>query len=151
MNQMLNKAICIATKVHDGQYDKGGNPYILHCLKVMHYLKTDDEELMCIAVLHDSVEDGDITIDELYCNHGQSLRVVEAVDCLTKKVGQSPEEYLYKIMSNVDAMKVKLCDLRHNMDVRRLKGLREKDAQRMAKYAHMYVAITNELKETGEI
>lgn len=151
MNQMLNKAICIATMVHDGQYDKGGNPYILHCLKVMHYLKTNDEELMCIAVLHDSVEDGDITIDELYRKYGQSMRVVEAVDCLTKKVGQTNDEYLEKIMSNVDAMKVKLCDLRHNMDIRRLKGLREKDTQRLAKYANMYVAITNELKETGEI
>ena len=41
---MLNKAILLATTYHAGQYDRGGNPYILHPLKVMHYLKTEDEE-----------------------------------------------------------------------------------------------------------
>jgi (p)ppGpp synthase/HD superfamily hydrolase len=55
--EQLSRMLVLATNRHDGQFDKGGNPYILHPLKVMHYLKTDDEELMCIALGHDLVED----------------------------------------------------------------------------------------------
>lgn len=62
---MLNTAIRIATQAHDGQYDRGGMPYILHPLKVMHYTKATDEEILCIAVLHDVVEDSDVTWSDL--------------------------------------------------------------------------------------
>lgn len=149
MKQMLNAAICIAAKAHDGQFDKSGKPYILHSLKVMHYLKSDDEELNCIAVLHDVLEDTYVTAKDLL-EAGISNRVILAVSCLTKQEGQSPEEYLEVVLSNVDAMKVKLCDLRHNMDIRRLKGVREKDLQRMAKYANMYTIIKDKLLSLGE-
>ena len=56
MTKLLSEAIKLATNFHDGQFDKAGVPYILHCIKVMHYLKTDDEELQCIAILHDILE-----------------------------------------------------------------------------------------------
>lgn len=146
MKQMLNQAIMIAVQVHDGQFDKSGEPYILHVLKVMHYVKSKDEELNCIAVLHDVIEDsnGKYTADRLL-SMGFSLRVVVAVDKLSKKENQTEDEYLKGLLTNVDAIKVKMADLRHNMDIRRLKGLREKDFKRLEKYARMYAALENTL------
>lgn len=137
MKNMLANAIALAAEKHNGQFDKSGMPYILHPLKVMHYLKTDDMELMCIAVLHDVVKDCNVTYKDLH-DLGMSKRVIEGVCRLTKIPGQSPEEYLEGIKSNPDAIKVKLCDLRHNIDARRLKGISEKDAARMNKYCKMY-------------
>ena len=122
MKSMLSTAIKIAVNAHDGQFDKGGNAYILHPLKVMHYLNSDDEELQAIAVLHDVIEDSDVTLVELFVQ-GMSVRVIHALRALTKQRGQTQEEYLNGIMASEDAMKVKLADLRHNTDICRLNGL----------------------------
>lgn len=137
---MLANAIALASEKHKGQFDKGGMPYILHPLRVMHYLKSDDLELMAIAVLHDVIEDTDVTFEDLK-NLGMSERVIAGVKALTKIPGQTPEEYLAVIKDNIDAIKVKLADLRHNMDARRLKGVTEKDRARLDKYAKMYYAL----------
>lgn len=147
MKQMLSQAILVAVQAHDGQFDKSGEPYILHALKVMHYVKSKDEELNCIAVMHDVVEDsnGRYTPERLL-TMGFSLRVAVAVDKLSKKENQTDEEYLKGLLDNVDAIKVKLADLRHNMDIRRLKGLREKDFKRLEKYAVMYTTLENALR-----
>lgn len=134
---MLAKAIALSATKHIDQVDKQGMPYFLHTSKVMHYLKSDDLELMAIAVLHDVVEDTDVTFEDLK-NLGMSERVIAAVRVLTKMPGQTAEEYLAGIKANHDAIKVKLCDLRHNMDARRLKGVTEKDRARMDKYCKMY-------------
>lgn len=56
--KMLGKAIAITSAVHQNQLDKGGHAYILHPIRIMMRLRTDDEELMTIAILHDVVEDG---------------------------------------------------------------------------------------------
>ena len=130
--EMLDKMLLIVTNAHHGQFDKGGSPYILHPLKVMHYLKTDDEELMCMALGHDVIEDTKTTYAELR-EAGISERVISAIKCLTKQPGQPLEEYKDVIFSNTDAMRVKMADLRHNSDIRRLKGVTEKDLARMAK------------------
>jgi guanosine-3',5'-bis(diphosphate) 3'-pyrophosphohydrolase len=130
---MLNSALVLATTAHAGQFDKGNNPYILHPLKVMHYLKSDDEELQCIAVLHDVVEDCDVSWEDLYAS-GMSARVVDAVRALTKQRGQTYAEYKTAVFSNVDAMRVKLADLRHNTDIRRLKGVSDRDRERNVRY-----------------
>lgn len=143
--KMLGIAIALAAERHINMVDRGGQPYILHCLKVMEYLHSDDDELNCIAVLHDIVEDTNVTYGEL-SSYGFSDRVTRAISSLTKKQNQSPEEYLSAIMSNVDAMRVKLCDLRHNSDIRRLKGLTQKDFDRMQKYHQMYMTIYQKLK-----
>jgi guanosine-3',5'-bis(diphosphate) 3'-pyrophosphohydrolase len=138
--EMLDKALLIATNAHHGQFDKGGNPYILHPLKVMHYLKSNDEELMCMALLHDVIEDTDVTYQDLR-DSGISDRVIKALMCLTKQRGQTYNEYKTAVFSNVDAMKVKMADLRHNTDIRRLKGVTEKDIARIAKYQNFYMEI----------
>lgn len=144
--EMLDKMLVIATNAHAGQFDKGGSPYILHPLKVMHYIKSNDEELMCIALGHDVIEDTDMTYAELREN-GISERVVEGIRCLTKLPGQTLDEYKQQVFSNIDAMKVKMADLRHNSDIRRLKGVTEKDIKRMAKYHAFHMEIEQKLNQ----
>lgn len=146
--QELALAIKIAAEGHLNQKDKGGNPYILHPLKVMHYLKTDDFQLMAIAALHDVVEDTDVTAADLVLL-GFSNRVTAAVVLLTKTPNQTPEEYFNRLAKNYDAVRVKLADLRHNSDVRRLKGLTDKDLLRVRKYHDMYLRLTK-MKEHHE-
>ena len=143
--EMLGKMLVIATNAHAGQFDKGGNPYILHPLKVMHYLKTDDEELMCIALGHDVIEDTSTTYHDLR-QAGISERVIEGIRSMTKQPGQTYEEYKESVFANPDAMRVKLADLRHNTDIRRLKGIREKDIERMVRYQQFYMEIQQRLE-----
>lgn len=143
--EMLGKMLMIATNAHHGQFDKGGNPYILHPLKVMHYLKTEDEELMCMALGHDVIEDTNVTYKDLR-EAGISDRVIEGIRALTKQPGQTYEEYKEGVFANVDAMRVKMADLRHNTDIRRLKGVSEKDIARMAKYHQFFLEIKAKLQ-----
>lgn len=137
---MLANMLLLAANAHAGQFDRGGKPYILHPLKVMHYLKSDDEELQCIALGHDIIEDTEVTYTELAVA-GMSERVIEGIRALTKVRGESYAEYKVRVLQNRDAMRVKLCDLRHNTDIRRLKGVTEKDVARMAKYHEFWVEI----------
>lgn len=143
---MLASMLVLATNAHAGQFDKAGVPYILHPLKVMHYIKSDDEELMCIALGHDVIEDTPTTYVQLL-EAGMTERVIQAIMALTKQPGQTLEQYKARIFSNVDAMRVKLADLRHNSDIRRLKGVTEKDIARIAKYNQFYLEIQAKLKE----
>lgn len=138
--EMLAKMLVIATNAHAGQFDKGGLPYILHPLKVMHYLHSDDEELQCIALGHDVIEDTPVTYKDLR-DAGITERVIVAIRALTKLPGQTLDEYKEGVFANADAMKVKQSDLRHNTDIRRLKGVTEKDIARMAKYHQFYMEI----------
>jgi len=142
--EMLAKMLVIATNAHDGQFDKGGAPYILHPLKVMHYLKTDDEELQCIALGHDVIEDTKVTYRDL-ADAGISVRVMDGIKALTKQPGQTLDEYKEGVFANRDAMLVKSCDLRHNSDIRRLKGVTDKDLARIAKYNQFYMEIQSRL------
>jgi (p)ppGpp synthase/HD superfamily hydrolase len=143
--EMLGKMIVLVTNAHAGQYDRGGNPYILHTLKVMHYLKTDDEELQCIALGHDVIEDTNTTYADLRAA-GITERVITGIRALTKVPGETYDEYKQRVFSSTDAMRVKLCDLRHNTDIRRLKGVSERDLNRMAKYHRFYLEIQSRLQ-----
>lgn len=142
--EMLATMLVLATNAHAGQFDKSGRPYILHPLKVMHYLKTEDEELQCMALGHDVIEDTKTTYKDLR-DAGISERVIDGIRALTKVPGETLEEYKERIFDNRDAMRVKLCDLRHNTDIRRLKGVTEKDLARMAKYHQFYLEIQAKL------
>ena len=145
--EMLSRAIALAAQKFEGKLDRGGQPYILHCLKVMHYVKSDDHSLLCIAVLHDILEDTDIVYTDLELMF--STRVAEGVLAVTRLDDQSEEEYLDAIKDNHDAIRVKLADLRHNSDIRRLKGLREKDFERLEKYHRMYMSLKAALALAG--
>ena len=138
--ELLGKVLVLANNAHAGQFDRGGKPYILHPLKVMHYLKSDDEELQCMALLHDVVEDTKTTWDDLTAI-GCTERVINGVKALTKMPGESYDQYKQRVFANEDAMKVKMADLRHNTDIRRLKGVTEKDIVRMEKYNRFYLEL----------
>lgn len=142
----LSNMLIIATQRHDGQFDKGGKPYILHPLKVMHYLRSEDEELQCIALGHDVIEDTFDSVGDgvMFLNsRGFSQRVVQGILALTKRPDQTFENYKRQVMANKDAILVKMADLRHNSDIRRLKGVGQKDIERIEKYHRFYL----ELKE----
>ena len=142
--EMLDRMLVLATNAHHGQFDRGGRPYILHPLRVMSFLKTDDEELQCIALGHDVIEDTKTTYADLRAA-GMSERVIEGIRTLTKVPGETYDEYKDRVFRSRDAMMVKLCDLRHNTDIRRLKGVTEKDIARMAKYHTFYMEIRAKL------
>lgn len=142
--ELLSKAILIATNAHHGQFDKGGNPYILHPFAVMGLIEDADEELQCIGLLHDVIEDTKVTWQDLK-EAGMTDRIIAAVRLLTKMPGQTYEEYKEGVFSNVDAMRVKKADLTHNSDIRRLKGISERDIERMAKYHRFYLEIQSRL------
>jgi (p)ppGpp synthase/HD superfamily hydrolase len=149
-SQMLANAISIAALGHNGQTDKGGKPYILHTLKVMYLLKSEDYELMAIAVLHDIVEDQNISYVYLR-EQGMSERIIEGIRIMTKQPGQTQEEYLQLLLTSEDAMRVKLSDLRHNSDFRRLKGTTQKDNDRLLKYATMHYTIEQKLNQLTKL
>lgn len=143
---MLGKAIAIASKVHETQKDKGGNAYILHPIRVMMRLRTNDEELMQIAILHDVVEDSKEWTLERLREEGFSDRVITALTLLTHNPEESYEDYIKKIATNADSLRIKLEDLRDNSDITRLKGLCGKDFQRMEKYHRAYLFLKNTLE-----
>jgi len=141
----LSTIIQIAALFHHNQFDKGGRPYFLHVTAVMHKLRSSDEELNCIAIGHDLLEDTKCDVEYLK-SRGISQRVIDGIIALTKFQDQSPEEYMRSIIRNgKDAICVKMADLTHNSDLRRLKGVREKDLQRTIKYQSMYTQLKEAL------
>lgn len=140
---MLGLAISIMAEAFKDKTDKGGRPYSLHCLHVMNSISVyDDEELMIIAVLHDLIEDTDWTFDRLAAL-GFSERVRVGLAFLTHIDGIPYDEYIRNMVNSLDAVRVKIADLRHNSDITRIKGLRDKDFARIAKYHKSYMFLIN--------
>lgn len=140
---MLSKAISIVAQAFEGKKDKGGKPYILHCLRVMNEVNQDDEELMQIAVMHDLLED----CSDKYSLHdlaamGFSPRVCRTVATLTHTKDVPYDDYIKMISLNKDARIVKLADLKDNSQIHRLKGLTKKDFDRMEKYHRSFVYLS---------
>lgn len=140
-NEMLSKAIALAAKVFEGHLDKGGNPYILHCLRVMYGVDQNDPELMAIAMLHDVVEDFQITNVVLgdLTRAGFSDRIVRVVGILTHEKEDVPYmDYVKSCALDKDARIVKMADLEDNSKITRLKSLGKKDFDRLEKYCTAY-------------
>ncbi len=136
----LERAIEIATEAHRGQFDKAGNDYIEHPLRVMAAGETLEEKI--VGVLHDVVEDGDWTFDELL-QEGFTSEVVEALRCVTKLSENEPyDKFIARVKTNPLAVRVKLNDLTDNMDIRRLPYLSDKDVKRLKKYLKAYKQLT---------
>jgi (p)ppGpp synthase/HD superfamily hydrolase len=127
----LEKAIAIAATAHAGQVDKAGQPYILHPLRVMLRVNSDEERIA--AVLHDAVEDTPVTLDELR-SQGFSEPIVEAVRALTKLPGESRLAAAERAAANPIAIVVKLADNAENMDLSRIPEPTEKDYARLREY-----------------
>jgi (p)ppGpp synthase/HD superfamily hydrolase len=143
---MFDKAMFIAAREHLGVKDKGGNAYILHPMRIAMRLRTNDEELMSIAILHDVIEDSKLTFEDLL-NEGFSQRVIAGLRLLTHQKGVSYDDYIDGMRGNRDALRVKREDLRDNSDITRLKGVSEKDFERMKKYQRSFVKVEQYLKE----
>ena len=127
----LEKAIEIAVRAHAGQKSKDGAPYILHPIRLMTRMNTEEERMA--AVLHDVVEDTHVTFEDLRAA-GIPESVLEAVRLLTHEKETPYEAYVEALKSHPVARRVKLADLEDNSDIRRLKGIEEKDLERLRKY-----------------
>jgi (p)ppGpp synthase/HD superfamily hydrolase len=142
-SRLLDLAIQIAEKAHEGQLDKAGKPYILHPLTVMAQM--DDVESKIVAVLHDAIEDSDLTITEL-SQQGFPALITEAIAAITKLDGELYDDYLLRVMGNEIALKVKIADVRHNMDISRIANPTGKDFQRLEKYQKVLNQLTARMK-----
>lgn len=143
---MFDKAMFIAAREHLGVRDKGGHAYILHPMRIAMRLRTSDEELMSIAILHDVIEDSKLTFEDLR-NEGFSERVINALQLLTHQKGVSYDDYIDAMKGNRDALRVKREDLRDNSDITRLKGVRQRDFDRMNKYINAFTKVEAYLAE----
>lgn len=135
------KAMEICFEAHKKQVDKSGIPYVFHPIHLAEQMTT--EETTIVALLHDVVEDSDITFEYLE-NEGFDKAVIDAVKLLTHKdKSVKYGDYVKKIKTNPIAKAVKLADLAHNSDITRLDVVTEKDLKRRQKYLEA-IEILNE-------
>lgn len=130
--ELTRKAMNIAYKAHHGQLDHCGVPYIFHPLRLAEQMTT--EHACCAALLHDTVEDTDLTLDDLRAA-GMPPAVVFAVQLLTHDPSVDYFDYVRNIKPNAIAKAVKLADLAHNSDLSRLDRVAFEDIERNRKYA----------------
>ena len=131
MTQTLEHAIAIAAGAHAGQVDNGGSPYILHALRVMLKVTTLEERI--VAVLHDVVEDCDISLEELR-QEGFSETVLTAIASVTRVDGETYEDFIARAAQNPIGRVVKRADLEENSDISRIAQPSWDDLERVEKY-----------------
>lgn len=140
--KLIERAIARALQAHAGQVDRYDRPYILHPLALM--AAVEGEQAQMVAALHDVVEDSALTLDDLRAE-GFPEEVLEAVRLLTHdSESQSYDDYVRAIRPNALARQVKLADLRHNMDIRRMTVVTPEDAPRLEKYRRAWEILTTE-------
>ncbi len=127
----LERAITIAAEAHAGQVDKAGAPYILHVLRVMLRVETAEERIA--AVLHDVVEDCGLTLDQLR-EEGFPEAAIEGIAAVTRREGESYEDFVLRAKAHPVGRRVKLADLADNSDVSRLAEITPRDQARLEKY-----------------
>lgn len=131
MEELLSKAITIALRAHEGQVDKAGRPYASHIMRVTEMCNTLDEKIT--GALHDIVEDTQWTFEMLY-DEGFPKRIVDAVECLTRREGEDYFDYISRVKENELASRVKINDLNDNMDPRRCEELSDLNIERLSRY-----------------
>lgn len=130
-NKLLEEAILIAVKAHKGTIDKGGSLYILHPLRVMHNVNTMEEKI--VAVLHDVIEDTEITYDMLI-SKGFPNQIIEALKSVTRNKDESYMNFIKRAKLNPIGRVVKLNDLNDNLNLSRIENPRKEDYDRLKKY-----------------
>ena len=133
MFNLIDKALSIAVAAHAGQTDKGGDNYILHPLRLM--MKFEEEDLRIVAILHDVIEDSSLSVGDLK-EIGFPQDIVEAIDALTKRKGEQYEDFILRIKFNGMAKRVKIEDIKDNMNLLRIPNVDEVDLARVKKYHH---------------
>ena len=140
---LVNKAFRIAYDAHHGQVDKNGIPYIFHPIHLAEQM--DDEISCCAALLHDVVEDTEVTMEQLAAVFPEE--VIEVLKLLTHEKGVEYFTYVRAIKNNPIAVKIKLADIAHNSDQTRCIGsalTEEQLAYFRAKYANAKRILTEE-------
>ncbi len=127
----LERAIAIAVEAHTGQFDKAGEPYILHPLRVMMGVSTPESRIA--AVLHDVVEDSEWTLDDLR-REGFSDTVLSAVDSVTRRDEESYDDFVIRSGQDPIGRDVKIADLRDNANLSRIPHPTPKDEARKQRY-----------------
>ncbi len=127
----LEDAISLTVRAHRGRKDKAGAAYILHPLRVMLRMTAKDERIA--ALLHDVVEDTEYTLEDLR-KAGYSQKILRSLDHLTKRDGEEYEEFIKRVKRNPLARRVKIADLKDNLDLKRIKKPKKGDYKRMKKY-----------------
>jgi (p)ppGpp synthase/HD superfamily hydrolase len=127
----LERAIEIAVSAHKGQIDKSGNPYILHPLRIMFSLESEEEKI--VGVLHDVVEDSDWGFDNLR-KEGFSDTVMEALKSVTEIDGEDYSDFIERAYKNPIGRNVKIADISDNLDIKRISEPTERDFERLKKY-----------------
>ena len=120
----------IAYEAHKNQVDKSGVPYIYHPIHVAEQMNTENECI--IALLHDVVEDTNVTFKQL--EEVFSKEIIDILKLLTREENIEYDEYIKRIKNNSIACKVKIADLTHNLDKTRLDFVTEVDVKRNEKY-----------------
>lgn len=128
---LTKKALRLCFQKHKNQLDKSGMPYVFHPFHVAETMT--DEYSVCTALLHDIVEDTDVTLAQL-CDMGFPNEVTDAISAMTHNDDTDYFDYICTLKSNPIAKAVKLADLEHNSDLSRLDTVTEKDIQRFEKY-----------------
>ena len=127
----LQLAINTAITAHAGQLDKGGTEYINHPIYLALQMNTIEEKI--VALLHDVIEDSDLyPIQDVEPCFGKII--FDAVDCITKRNGEKYEDYLIRVKSNPIALKVKMADIDHNLQLDRIPVVTEKHLKMAEKY-----------------
>ena len=139
--EKLALAISITAKAFEDVLDKGGHPYILHCLRVMNNVQ-GDECVKCASVMHDLIEDTDWTFEQLTAL-GFSDKTIGLLYLLTHKRETSYDDYIKAISVSKEATEIKKKDLEDNCNLTRIKGLRKKDFDRVEKYHRAYIYLSN--------
>jgi len=149
-HDLLYKTLELVLRVFDFQFDKGGLPYFNHLFKV--YLNVSDYREKIVALLHDIIEDSDISYSDLR-EFGYDENIIEMLTYLTKNKGEYYPDYINRIISsnNISVLNIKLADLKHNMDITRIKNPTINDYERISKrYEPAYIKIKNKLDELME-
>ena len=129
----LAKAIEIAASAHSEQKDKGGSPYILHPIRVMMSLNTEEEKI--VGVLHDVVEDSEDWDFDRLREQGFAEDIISALKSVTKQSdAENYEAFIERAGRNQIGRNVKIADIKDNLDVTRIGPLKEKDLLRINKY-----------------
>lgn len=143
---LTRKAIMVAYKAHEGQMDRAGLPYILHPIHVAEQMK--DEDTCVVALLHDVIEDTDITLEDLR-EYGFTEAQLEGVRIMTHEEGVEYFDYIRTVKTNPLALAVKLEDLKHNSDETRIIDMTDKDIKRLEKYKKALKILTDQ-EEAGD-
>lgn len=134
-NELLDMALTIATKAHEGQTDKAGAPYIFHPIRVANRCLTDEEKI--VALLHDVIEDSETSASDLLVK-GFPRTIVDAVLSVTRNEDESYDEFIKRSRLNPIGRQVKIHDLEDNLDITRLAQVTENDIVRLNKYISAY-------------